>query len=441
MRRFSRVLVEVRLRWALCQRIDAKIGALFAPSADPPDDGASGDDTRHVNPSAEELPHIPGYELRSVLGRGGVGVVYTAHHARLDRLVALKMLIAGPFASTAERARLLREARAVARLRHENIVQVYDVGDFEGRPFFTMELVEGRTLAPEVAGTPQPASRAAQIAMILAEAVEFAHRAGIVHRDLKPSNILLTPGGIPKITDFGLARCTAGQDSLTLNRLGTPSYMAPERCTAVGDSAEPTVDVYSLGAILYEMLTGRPPFRGESAAETQRQLLTQDPVLPSRFNKPLPRDLETICLKCLQKDWHRRYGSAAALAEDLQRYLQGKPILARRTGQLERASKWVRRHPALATAIASGMLAIFIIVAVATWLMSQSASRTRSVTDELNEAARLQHDGSWQEADAAIERATVRLADHGPDGLRQSSRRFGTTRKWPPFWMRSPPMR
>jgi tetratricopeptide (TPR) repeat protein len=404
---YPELLCEVRERWALCQTIDARISRLFDPSEQAPDE------TDGV------VPSVPGYELQSVLGRGGVGVVYRARHLRLDRPVALKMLISGPFANGAERGNLLREARAVARLHHPNIVQVYDVDEFDGRPYFTMELIEGKTLAQEIAGTPQSAARAATITATLAAAIEFAHRAGIVHRDLKPSNILLTGDGVPKVTDFGLARHSLQQDSLTVERLGTPSYMAPEHAKSGPASGEPATDVYSLGAILYEMLTGRPPFRGESAAETQRQLLTQEPVPPSRFNKPVPRDLETICLTCLQKDPRRRYASAAALAEDLRRFQTGEPILARRTGRSERAVKWVGRHPAVSTAIGSGLLAIVIFVAAGVWFASQSSSRTRVVTDELNEAARLQHAGKWTEADAALGRAMDRLGNHGPRQLQQ----------------------
>jgi serine/threonine-protein kinase len=336
----------------------------------------------------------------------------------LDRLVALKMLIAGPFASAGERARLIKEAQAVAQLRHANIVRVFDVGEFDGRPYFTMELIEGKTLAQEIAGTPQPAARAARITQTLSIAIEFAHQAGIIHRDLKPSNILLAPDGAPMITDFGLARHVQNHDALTLHRMGTPSYMAPEHYLAGANSPQPTADVYSLGAILYEMLTGRPPFRGESAAETQRQLLTQDPVPPSRFNKPVPRDLETICLMCLRKDPLRRYPTAAALAEDLRRFHSGEPIQARRAGPLERTTKWIHRHPSLTIAIVSGFFAAVVTIAAASWLVSQSSARNRGVSDELNRAYALQHQGQWKEADTALDRASVRLGDHGPLALR-----------------------
>jgi tetratricopeptide (TPR) repeat protein len=417
------LLPAVRERWELFRRIDSELNALFAPSQP-----AGGADRSSAAFGPEELPEIPGYELHGVLGRGGVGVVYRARHLGLDRPVAIKMLIAGSFAGPAERAKLLREARAVAKLRHPNIVQVYDVGEVHGRPYFTMELIDGKTLGEQIDGTPQPAARAAALLLNLAAAVEFSHKAGIVHRDLKPSNILFsldgtspgTSAGTPKIADFGLARQSFQQESLTPEQMGTPSYMAPELCTASGSSAEPTADVYSLGAILYETLTGRPPFRGESPPETLRQVLSQEPVRPSRFNAPLPRDLETICLTCLRKDSCRRYASAGALAEDLRRYLHGEPILARPTGRIERSVKWIGRHTAIATAAGSALLAVVIFVAAATWWKAQTASRTRNVADDLAQAARLQHQGFWKEADAALDRATLRLGDHGPASLRES---------------------
>ena len=253
---------------------------------------------------AGELPRVLGYEVQGVLGRGGVGVVYQARHVRLNRPVALKMLLAGAYAVPEELERFLREAEAVAGLRHPNIVQVYDIGDMDGRPYFTMELVEGGSLAKKLAGTPEPARRAAALVSAMAGAVHAAHLSGIVHRDLKPANVLLTADGTPKVTDFGLARRLEGGGGLTLSGapLGTPSYMAPEQ--ARGDKAAigPATDIYALGAILYECLTGRPPFRAETPAATLQQVLADEPVPPVRLNPRVPRDLDTICLKCLHKE-------------------------------------------------------------------------------------------------------------------------------------------
>src|SRR5262249_7580589 len=279
-----------------------------------------------------ELPEIPGYQVEALLGRGGMGAVYKARHLRLNRFVALKMLLAGAYAGPHERARFQREAEAVASLRHTHIVQVYDVGDHEGRPYFTMEFLEGGSLAQALAGTPQPARPAAALVATLAEAMQVAHQGGIVHRDLKPANILLAAEGTPKVADFGLARHLEGEPVLTLSgaRIGTPSYMAPEQVLGKTGTIGPATDIYALGAVLYEMLTGRPPFRGETASETERQVLHDEPVSPSRLNPKVPRDLETICLKCLVKEPGRRYGSAAALAADLRRFVEGRPIQARR---------------------------------------------------------------------------------------------------------------
>ena len=235
----------------------------------------------------------------------------------------------------------------MAGLRHPNIVQVHDMGDHDGQPYFTMEFVEGGNLAQKLAGRRSRPLEAAALLATLAQAVEAAHQSGIVHRDLKPSNVLLTADGTPKISDFGLARRMEGEAGITWTgtAVGTPSYMAPEQAEAKPLTWGPTVDIYALGAILYELLTGRPPFRAETAAETLRQVISQEPVPPSRLNAAVPRDPETICLKCLEKDPRRRYASAAALAEDLHRFQRNEPIVARPAGPVERVLRWTRRNP------------------------------------------------------------------------------------------------
>ncbi len=323
------LLASVQAGWQELRAVEAEVGALFPESA-PVTGGAS----TAITPSPQlppNLPRIRGYEVQAVLGRGGMGVVYQAWHLRLHRAVALKMLLAGAYARPEELERFLREAEAVAGLRHPNIVQVYDVGDVDGRPYFTMEFIEGGTLAQQLTGMPQPAQQAAALVATVADAIHLAHKSGIVHRDLKPGNILLTADGTPKITDFGLARGLHDSASLTLTGapMGTPSYMAPEQARGQKRAIGPATDVYALGAILYELLTGRPPFRSETPAATVQQLLAEEPVPPMRLNRRVPRDLETICLKCLQKEPHRRYASAAGLAEDLRRFARGEPILAR----------------------------------------------------------------------------------------------------------------
>src|SRR5262249_37775839 len=331
------LLPQVRAGWQRLRALQAEVGALFPRS--PANDGA----TAPSLPTAD-LPRILGYEVQGVLGRGGMGVVYKAWHRRLHRLVAVKMLLAGPYAQPQELERFLREAETVAGLRHSNIVQVHEAGDVDGRPYFTMEFVEGGRLAQKRGGTPQPACQAAALVAGVAEAVHAAHQCGIVHRDLKPGNILLTADGTPKITDFGLARCLEGPAGLTHSGdpLGTPSYMAPEQAEGKSRDMGPAADTYALGAILYELLTGGPPFRAETAGETLRQVISQDPVPPSRLNAKVPRDLETVCLKCLHKEPQHRYASAAALAEDLHRFLLGEAILARPERRLERLVRLVR---------------------------------------------------------------------------------------------------
>jgi WD40 repeat protein/predicted Ser/Thr protein kinase len=273
---------------------------------------------------------VPGYEILGELGRGGMGVVYKARQLGLNRTVALKMILVGVHAGDAERSRFRLEAEAAARLQHPNIVQVYDIGESHGHPFFSQEFVQGGTLAARLDHRPQPARLAAQVAAALARAVHAAHRSGIVHRDLKPANILLTAEGTPKITDFGLAKRIDAEARLTQSNavLGTPSYMAPEQAEGRSRTIGPAADIYALGAILYEMLTGRPPFLADTPLDTILQVVADPPVPPSRLQSKVPADLEAVCMKCLQKDPRQRYPTAEALAEDLERFLAGGPTEA-----------------------------------------------------------------------------------------------------------------
>jgi tetratricopeptide (TPR) repeat protein len=396
------LLPQVRDGWQRLRAVKAELGALFPSS--PVHDGA-----RPFPLPAADLPRISGYEVQQVLGRGGMGVVYKAWHERLNRAVALKMLLAGPFARPEELERFLREAQVVAGLRHANIVQVYDIGDLDGQPYFTMEYVEEGSLAQKLAGEPQPAEQAAALVATLAKAVHVAHDNGVVHRDLKPANILLTADGTPKITDFGLARRLEGGGGLTVSGvpMGTPSYMAPEQGQDKGGAIGPATDVYALGAILYELLTGRPPFRAETAVATLQQVLTEDPVPPSRLNSRVPRDLETICLKCLHKEPPRRYASAAALAEDLERYGRGEPIAARPAGRLERLARWVRRHRAAAALLAAVAVLLATISSGGLLLRQQQlAARARQgKTDQkfraILERERERLEEGWQAHDLA----------------------------------------
>jgi WD40 repeat protein/serine/threonine protein kinase/tetratricopeptide (TPR) repeat protein len=336
---------------------------------------------------------VPGYEILGVLGQGGMGVVYKARQTSLNRLVALKMIRSGAHAGSHERARFLVEAEAVARLSHPNIVQIHEIGEHDGCPFFSLEFVEGGSLDRKIAGTPQPPRDVAVLVESLARAMQHAHAQGVIHRDLKPANVLLSriedrgskieedktsfdprsraPEGsidprssIPKITDFGLARQLADDQRLTQTGavMGSPSYMAPEQARGQGHEIGPLTDVYGLGAILYEMLTGRPPFKGANTADTLLLVTTAEPVPPRQLAPRIPRDLETICLKCLQKEPSRRYRSSGDLADDLRRFLDNRPIRARPLGPVARTARWCRRNPVLAAVTA--LLGVALVVGV-----------------------------------------------------------------------------
>ncbi|PZR70972.1 MAG: hypothetical protein DLM73_16635 [Chthoniobacterales bacterium] len=309
---------------------------------------------------------IGGYEIKGELGRGGMGVVYRARQKQPNRVVALKMLTGhyGPD----ELARFLAEAETAAGLHHTNIIQIYEVGEIDGAPFFSMEFVESGSLADRLRGGTMEAREAAQLLISVARALHFAHQNGVVHRDMKPANILLDPEGVPKVADFGIAKRLTANAALTLSGavIGTPTYMAPEQAKGTSREVGATADVYSLGAILYEMLAGRPPFLPEeSETALTVRVITEDPVSPAWHNPGIPRELETICLKCLEKEPRDRYASAAAFAEDLRRFLDDESILARPPNTAVRTLKWVRRNPwkfvsraFVAFAIAAGLIRI-----------------------------------------------------------------------------------
>jgi WD40 repeat protein/predicted Ser/Thr protein kinase len=329
-------------------------------------------------PSAPAVA-IPGYEVLGELGRGGMGVVYKARQIGLNRLVALKMIVSGAHAGANERTRFRLEAESIALLKHPHVVQIFEIGESEGRPFFSLEFVSGGSLARRLHGTPLPWQHTAELALALAQAIHTAHQAGIVHRDLKPANVLLTEDGQPKVTDFGMARNLGDDEGPTQTGavLGTPSYMAPEQAAGQARAAGPPADVYALGAILYEMLTGRPPFRGATLLETLDQVRLQEPVSPRLLQPGIPRDLETICLKCLQKEPGRRYVSAAALAEDLERFRGGRPIAARPVGAVERTWRWCRRNPVLAALTALSLVSLLAGAAVSWYFALEANARAR----------------------------------------------------------------
>jgi serine/threonine protein kinase/tetratricopeptide (TPR) repeat protein len=346
-------------------------------------------------------PQIPGFEILSELGRGGMGVVYHARQTNLNRSVALKMLVAGKFADAALLGRFRLEADAVARLNHPHIVQIYEVGQVEGQPYFSLEYVPGGSLSSRIDREPQAPEFSARLIATLAEAVQYAHEQGIVHRDLKPANVLLAADGTPKITDFGLAKLATSESNYTRTGdiMGTPSYMAPEQASGVTKQIGPACDIYALGAMLYEMLTGRPPFQGSEPLETVMLVLSDDPVAPRRLVPRVPRDLETICLKCLEKSPRRRYGTAGELAADLYRFLAGAPIVARPVSLVERAGKWARRRPALAA------LWTVVFLSVTTLLLGSWWYQTRLAANQIRLATALAHsDASLGDALNVVDR-------------------------------------
>jgi WD40 repeat protein len=360
------------------------------------------------------------YELLAEIARGGMGVVYQARHSRLGRVVALKMILAGQLASAAEVQRFRVEAQAAAALDHPHIVPIYEVGEHDGRPFFTMKLVEGTSLAQQLAHFRQDPRAAARLLERVARAVHHAHQRGILHRDLKPANILLDGQGEPHVTDFGLAKRVEGDGGLTQTGVivGTPSYMAPEQARAA-KGLTTAVDVYSLGAILYEVLVGQPPFRAATPLETVVQVLENEPQRPRQLAPHIDCDLETICLKCLQKDPAKRYASAEVLAEDLRRYRSGEAITARPVGAVERAVKWARRRPAVA-----GLVALVALVAAAglggiLWSYGEALAQrnaaqaeARRADDQAAEAQRQTRRADERAYLAQVGRAEAHLAAH-----------------------------
>jgi len=418
-RKLERVLRE-RLRRA--RDVEAQLEAMF-----PSQHGGEDSTRRALRDGRREdgrLPEIPGYEVDSVIGTGGMGVVYRARHLKLDRWVAIKMVLLGAYASGEELGCLLREAQDVAALRHPNIVQVYDVAEHDGFPYFAMELLDGGDLARTLQGKPLAAREAADLIRVLAGAVHSAHLGGIVHRDLKPGNILLSSDGTPKIGDFSLARRLEHESAIMTHarQAGTPSYMAPEQAAGDSKAIKPTVDIYALGAILYELLTGRPPFKAENSTATRRQVITDEPVPPSRLNSRVPRDLQTICLKCLQKDPARRYKTAAELADDLERFTIGEPIWARPVGAGEKVVKWCRRRPSTTIAIAVSVVAMAGAVAGGIWLQQIEHARATqevvrrerartSIEVALPSVSQFMTNQQWVDAMGVLRTAQAQLGD------------------------------
>jgi WD40 repeat protein/tRNA A-37 threonylcarbamoyl transferase component Bud32 len=351
---------------------------------------------------SREYPRLAGYTILEELGQGGMGTVYKARQLSLNRLVAIKALRSPDLADPHTLTRCRAEAEAVARLEHPNIVHIFEVGEQDGQPYLVLEFVNGGSLARRLGGKPQPPRAAAELVETLARAIHHAHQHGVVHRDLKPANVLLTAEGTPKIADFGLAKVVLGEPGQTLpgTILGSPSYMAPEQ--AEGDVGEvgPAADVYALGAILYEVLTGRPPFRGASVLETLEQVRCEEPVPPRQLLSKLPRDLETVCLKALARSPARRYPSAGALADDLRRFQNGEPIQARPVGLPERLGRWCRRHPVRAglAAAVTTLLGAVVVLSVLLALVStahERAQRRAALIQQLQVVRTMPHVSGW----------------------------------------------
>jgi WD40 repeat protein/tetratricopeptide (TPR) repeat protein len=352
-------------------------------------------------------PNVAGYEILGELGRGGMGVVYKARQTQLGRIIALKMILAGGHASDEGLTRFRIEAKAIARLQHPYIVQIHEVGEHDGLPYFSLEFCAGGSLDKKLGGTPLPPLEAAKLVQKLAQAMQAAHEKGVVHRDLKPANVLLAEDGSPKVTDFGLAkRLDEAVQTVSGALIGTPPYMAPEQVGGQKGTVGPAVDVYALGAILYECLTGRPPFLAPTTLETLRKVASEEPVPPSQLQLRTPRDLETICLKCLQKEPTKRYASAQDLAEDLQRFQDGEPIRARPIGRMERGWRWCRRNPTVAASLLIVALSLVTATIVSTVFgFRAEQARRAEATQALNEAT------ARQEADQARSDAQRQLVE------------------------------
>jgi WD40 repeat protein len=368
-------------------------------------------------PVAADAVSIPGYQVLATLGRGGMGVVYRARQTKLGRVVALKMILAGAHAGADDLTRFRTEAEAIARLQHPNIVQVHEVGEHGGLPYFSLEYCPGGSLEKTLAGTPLPPKEAAALVEVLARAMQAAHEKGVIHRDLKPANVLFAEDGTPKVSDFGLAKKLdeAGQTA-SGSIMGTPSYMAPEQAGSKSGAVGPAADVYALGAILYECLTGRPPFKAATPLDTILQVVSDEPVPVTQLQPRTPRDLETICLKCLEKAAAKRYPSARDLAEDLRRFQADEPVLARPVGQAGRLWRWCRRNRAVAGLLAAVAAALLAGTAVA-WSFAVRAGREA-------EAARREADRADREEKRAGEQ--LRRAE----GLLYASKIALAYREW-----------
>jgi hypothetical protein len=370
---------------------------------------------------ADRLPHVKGYELLEELGRGGMGVVFRARHVRLNRVVALKVILSGAFASPAELRRFRAEAEAAAQLDHPHIVPLYEAGEQDGLPYFSMKLIEGTRLSAHVRRLSRDPRAAVRLLLSVARAVHHAHQRGVIHRDLKPANILIDADGEPHVTDFGLAGRVGADTGATQSGavVGTPSYMAPEQA-AGKKGLTIAVDVYALGAMLYELLTGQVPFHGATPVETVRHILEREPQSPRAVNPKADRDLELICLKCMEKEPQRRYGSAEGLAADLGHWLVGEPLSVRPPSFSYQVRKFAGRHKWTLAATAATAATLLLAVGSVGWVVRDRAGRRAAlgyeVTRALDEAEAQYLRDAPTEADAAVRQAEGLLASGGGTG-------------------------
>jgi eukaryotic-like serine/threonine-protein kinase len=364
--------------------------ATLPPRDDATVDLGSADPAQPETPSPTRVRYFGDYEIVREIARGGMGVVFQARQVSLNRAVALKMILSGQLANDTDIKRFYTEAEAAANLDHPGIVPIFEVGQHEGQHYFSMGFIEGQSLSQRLADGPLPPREAATLMVKVAEAIEYAHRRGVIHRDLKPANILLDQFGNPRVTDFGLAKKLEGDSGLTGSGqiMGTPSYMPPEQAGGNRGAVGPAADVYALGATLYCGVTGRPPFQAANVMDTVLQVISEEPAPPRRLNPAVERDLETICLKCLEKDLSRRYGSAAELGHDLRRFLDGEPIVARPVTAWERAWKWAQRRPAIAALCAATALATVLGVAGIAWQWRKAEANFTRAETNLAEANR-----------------------------------------------------
>jgi serine/threonine-protein kinase len=396
-------------------------------------DGTAKGVSQQAPPAPGPDQQIRGYEILGTLGRGGMGVVFKARQVGLNRIVALKMILAAAHASEEDIGRFKVEAEAVARLQHPNIVQIYEVGELNQKPYFSLEFVSGGSLDKKLTGTPLAPRYSADLVEKIARGIDAAHRAGIVHRDLKPANIMLTADGEPKITDFGLAKkMDPSEVSQTQDGsiMGTPSYMSPEQAAGKVRDVGPAADTYALGAILYDLLTGRPPFKGETIMDTLYDVMSTEPVPPCRLQPKLPKDLETICLKCLEKEIPKRYASAGDMADDLRRWLHGEPIRARPVGMVEKAAKWAKRRPTAAALVLVSVLAVLSLIVGGFTFAHMESARADQEREFAENEARLRGTAEQNEAEAKEQKALAEVRfKHALDSLRRADAAFVRSNK------------